>query len=146
MADETAEGLLRQRGFRVTPQRQGVLAVFLEHPGWHWSADKLRGRLLSHMPGLARGTTYKVLDELVRTGICEELATTDGTVLYGLRLQPHHHFYCLRCHRWFDVDVTGTEGLALTGDTPSAEISEVAVTFRGVCRGCASDPGPRSEG
>lgn len=135
-ASITAESLLRGHGLRVTPQRQGVLQMFLNQPGFHWSADQIRERLLSSMPGLARGTTYKVLDELVKAAICEELATPDGVLLYGLRLTPHHHFYCTRCRRWFDVDVDGIGALTVVGDTPDAEVEQIDVTFRGVCRDC----------
>ena len=78
---------------RLTPQRRAVLALLLDHPGRHWSADAIRNQLLETMPELARGTTYKTLNELVRRGILEELATVDGVLLYGLRLEPHHHFF-----------------------------------------------------
>ena len=137
MADQSAQELLRQQGLRVTPQRQGVLSLFLSEPGFHWSADQVRERLLPAMPGLARGTTYKVLNELVKVGLCEELATAEGTALYGIRLVPHHHFYCTQCRRWFDVDVAGISELKLMGSNPDASVHQVDVTFRGVCRACA---------
>jgi len=139
MLEESAEIILRQCGLRVTPQRQGVLQLFLQQEGWHWSADQVREKLLPVMPGLARGTTYKVLDELVRKEICEELSTPDGTALYGLRLVPHHHFYCIQCHRWYDVNVEGLEGLTLIGNAPQSSIEQVDVTFRGVCRICSQE-------
>ncbi len=132
----SAEILLRERGLRVTPQRQSVLRLFLENAGQHWSADQVREKLLPNMPGLARGTTYKVLDELVRGNICEELPTPQGTAIYGLRLAPHHHFVCRACHRWFDVGVEGLDQLAMVGGPPDAVVDEVAVTFLGTCGDC----------
>lgn len=133
-----AEELLRQYGMRLTPQRRHVLGVFLDHPGVHWSADQAREYLLPHMPELARGTTYKVLNELVRVGVLEELATWDGTLLYGLRLTPHHHFFCEVCRRWFDIQVEGTEKLQIKEDPFRSTISRVDVTFHGVCQHCQS--------
>lgn len=132
----TAEALLRDRRLRVTPQRQGVLGLFLLEPGRHWTADQIRTRLLGEMPGLARGTIYKVLDELVRSRICEEIAAPGGTSLYGLRLAPHQHFVCSRCRRWFDVEVAGLEHLALVEPPPGAHVSEAAVVFQGLCGPC----------
>ncbi|WP_053959812.1 Fur family transcriptional regulator [Sulfobacillus thermosulfidooxidans] len=132
----TAESLLRERGLRVTPQRQGILQIFLNDPGYHWSADQIRDRLLGQMPGLARGTTYKVLNELVNAGICEELATQDGMALYGLRLKPHHHFFCAVCHQWSDIEITGINSLTIQGHSPAATIDQIDVVIRGVCIKC----------
>jgi len=131
----TAEGLLRERGLRVTPQRQSVLEFLLEGSGRHWTADQLRSHLLPAMPGLARGTTYKVLDELVRAHLCEEMATEQGVSIYGMRLVPHHHFVCSVCHNWFDVDAEGIPGLNLRG-LPDAVVDEVKVIFEGRCPVC----------
>ncbi len=131
----SAEDLIRSRQMRLTPQRRAVLALLLDHPGRHWSADEIRDQLLETMPELARGTTYKTLNELVRRGILEELATVDGVLLYGLRLEPHHHFFCQSCRRWYDVAAEGVERLRLvesSGHFPEA----VDLTFRGVCASC----------
>jgi Fe2+ or Zn2+ uptake regulation protein len=132
----TAEMLLRKHGLRVTPQRRHVLTLFLRDPGHHWSADQVREQLLPEMPELARGTTYKALNELVRIGILEEIATWDGLVLYGLRLEPHQHFYCEVCRRWFDIQVAGDDRLRIGGPSPAGSIRRVDVTIRGVCKDC----------
>ncbi len=132
----SAEKLLREKGLRVTPQRLAVLELFLSESGFHWSADQIRNRVLPGIPGLARGTTYKVLEELVNTGICEELATPEGLSLYGIRLKPHQHFVCRNCHRWFDVDVSGVEELHISTASRAAVIDNVAVTFHGLCADC----------
>jgi Fe2+ or Zn2+ uptake regulation protein len=136
MAAPPAEVLLRQHGLRVTPQRRRVLTLFLQNPGYHGSADQVRDQLLPDLPELARGTTYKVLNELVRLGVLEEIPTWDGTVLYGLRLEPHHHFYCEVCRRWFDVQVAGVDALSIEGPSPAGSVDRVDVTVRGICREC----------
>ncbi len=134
----TAEELIRSRRMRLTPQRRAVLALFLDQPGKHWSADHIRDQLLPSMPELARGTTYKTLNEFVRQGILEELATVDGSLLYGLRLEPHHHFFCESCRNWYDVTARGLEQLRLDGLTNHL-VESVDITFRGVCAHCQAD-------
>lgn len=134
--DISAEGLLRERGLRVTPQRQALLTLFLTHGGAHWSADQVRAQVLPGMPGLARGTTYKVLDELVRARILEELPDASGVSLYGLRLAPHHHFICAQCGRWYDIEVEGVGDLKLSGIPDDAVVHDIAVAFRGICHEC----------
>jgi Fe2+ or Zn2+ uptake regulation protein len=132
----SAEIILRENGLRVTPQRLAVLELFLSHSGFHWSADQIRNQLLPRIPGLARGTTYKVLEEFVRSHICEELPTPEGLFLYGIRLKPHHHFACRKCHRWFDIDVDGVDNIHISSILPGAVIDDIAVTFHGLCRDC----------
>ncbi len=134
----SAEKLLREHGLRVTPQRLAVLELFLSESGIHRSADQIRNRLLPRIPGLARGTTYKVLQELVNAHICEELPTPEGLSLYGIRLEPHHHFVCQICHRWFDIDVKGVDDLHITSILPGSVISDATITFHGVCSYCRS--------
>ncbi|MCY0897966.1 MAG: Fur family transcriptional regulator [Firmicutes bacterium] len=132
----SAEGLLREHGLRVTPQRQAILQLLLDEEGHHWSAEQVRARLLPTMPGLARGTIYKVLEELVRAGLCEELPTPDNLALYGLRLTPHHHFVCTSCGRWFDVEAQGAETLTMVLGPADARVDDVAIVFRGRCHDC----------
>lgn len=135
----TAEELLRSRGMRVTAQRRLVLTWFLSHRGQHWTADQVRENLLAALPELARGTTYKVLNELVRVGILEEIASRDDSLLYGLKLDPHHHFFCQVCQQWFDIKPEGLEQLRLPPDDEAAfTVQEVNVTFRGICQTCRS--------
>jgi Fe2+ or Zn2+ uptake regulation protein len=131
-----AEDLLRQQGMRLTPQRRHVLGLFLEQPGIHWTADQVRQQLLPVLPELARGTTYNTLHELVRHGVLEEIPGWDGSLLYGLRLRPHHHFSCTRCRRWFDIEVEGIETLRPRPPQPDALVTEVQVTVHGICETC----------
>lgn len=140
--EPTAEALLKQHAMRVTPQRRQVLGFFLRTAGRHWSADQVRDQLLPDMPELARGTTYKALNELVRVGVLEELATADGMLLYGLRLVPHQHFFCEHCRRWFDIQLSGQDRLTIEGDAPG-QIQAISVTLRGLCHTCAHEA-PRS--
>ena len=133
----TAEGLLREPGLRVTPQRLGILETFLENSGDHWTAEQIRASLLARMPGLARGTTYKVLEELARVGLVEEIPMGSGGSLFGLRLVPHHHFTCSRCGRWFDMEATGVDQVDIHGP-PGFVVQDVRVVFRGLCPHCGA--------
>lgn len=136
--DALADRLLRDHGLRVTVQRRLVLSLLIAHEGRHWTADEILTAVRGRAPEVARGTAYNVLEELVRVGVAEELAS-EGSQRYGLRLAPHHHFVCHRCRRWFDVVPTGVEGLALrVGQTAAGfRPDRVDVTFHGLCPDCA---------
>ncbi|MCY0864767.1 MAG: Fur family transcriptional regulator [Sulfobacillus sp.] len=131
-----ADELLKAHGMRVTPQRRHILTVFLEDTGIHRSADEVRERILPVLPELARGTTYNTLRELVRQGILEEIPSPEGLMLYGLRLVPHHHFVCDRCHRYFDVpwDTVPVPAFPLPPDI--GQVNGVTLVAHGLCAAC----------
>jgi Fe2+ or Zn2+ uptake regulation protein len=131
--------LLRGRGVRVTAQRRLTLQTLLAHAGRHWPADEIWAAVRRDLPEMARGTAYKVLDELVRVGLAEEMAGGEGMNLYGLRLEPHHHFVCDGCGRWFDIRPRGVEAVALdAGEANGYRVRRVEVTVRGLCPECAA--------
>jgi Fe2+ or Zn2+ uptake regulation protein len=136
------EALLRGRGVRVTAQRRLLLGLLVEHEGQHWTADELWTALRQELPEVARATAYNVLEELVRVGLAEELATGDGGHRYGLRLVSHHHFVCDRCRRWFDVQPAGVQGVRLGGGAQAGHrVERVEVTLRGLCADCLAASG-----
>ena len=139
----SAEAWLRTKGLRVTPQRRLVLDRMLQQVGRHWSADELHEALRAQLSELARGTIYNILAELTRVGLVEELRRHDGSALYGVRLVPHHHFYCEDCRRWFDVKPVGLGSLALSADDRGRfAVQTVAVVFHGLCVDCARNDTP----
>ncbi len=133
----SAEERLRAQGLRVTPQRRLVLERMLQEAGRHWTADELHEALRAQLSELARGTVYNILAELVRVGLAEELPAREGSVRYGIRLAPHHHFYCEICRLWFDVLPPGADALALAApDRERFHVEAVDIVFRGRCAVC----------
>jgi len=134
----TAEDWLRDRQLRVTAQRRMVLALMLDNPGRHWTADALWEAVHPRLTELARGTIYNVLNELVRVELVEQLPTREGGVRYGLRMTPHHHLVCDRCRQWFDVEPDGVAELRLAPrDAAKFHVTGVEVIFHGTCWTCA---------
>lgn len=133
----TSESVLRERGLRVTPQRRAVLQYFLIHRGQHQTADGLWSAIQEAAPEIARGTVYKALHDLIKARILEHLPTPSGGDLYGLRLNPHHHFVCLHCGRIDDLPETFQPHIAHPEMDFMGSISSVDVIFRGVCQRCS---------
>ena len=86
---------------KMTPQRQIVLQVILDHPGEHLSAEKIYD--------LLRGTVYRSLEILVSLGILQKIEfgkefdkRNKGSYSYELNpVDPnqhfHHHLICTEC-------------------------------------------------
>ncbi len=133
----TAESVLRERGLRVTPQRRAVLEYFLQHPGQHQTADGLWSAIQETSPEIARGTVYKALHDLIKARVLEHLPTPTGGDLYGLRLNPHHHFVCLCCGGVDDLPETFQPQIEYPAIDSVTSIASVDVVFRGVCQRCS---------
>jgi Fe2+ or Zn2+ uptake regulation protein len=145
----SAEDWLRQKGLRVTAQRRMVLALMLRQRGRHWTADAIHEALRPALSELARGTVYNILAELCRVGLVEELPAREGGMLYGVRLQPHHHFVCDICHQWFDIQPEGVDRVKLSpADAEKFCAQAIDIVVHGRCAACRAGeeavaaPGP----
>ncbi|MEU1040748.1 Fur family transcriptional regulator [Streptomyces sp. NPDC005551] len=129
---------LRGRGWRMTSQRR-VVAEVLDGDHVHLTADEVHARAVRRLPEISRATVYNALGELVSLGEVVEVSTDGRAKRYDPNARhPHHHLVCSGCGTIRDVHPTGSP----LADLPEAErfgftVSEVAVTYRGLCPSCA---------
>jgi Fur family peroxide stress response transcriptional regulator len=88
---------LIHEGFKVTPQRIGVLDAVkaLNHP----SADQVLEYIKEHHPSISTGTVYNILESFVDKGLIRKVKTDKGTMRYDAILETHHHLYCSECDK-----------------------------------------------
>ena len=102
MALEDTRDSLKQRGLRLTRQRQ-ILLDLLDHSGQHLDAERLYQMAKEKDPKLNRVTVYRTLKLLKKGGLVDELDLMhhEGDQhYYETRLkQEHAHVICLRCGR-----------------------------------------------
>ena len=100
MALEDTRDSLKQRGLRLTRQRQ-ILLDLLDHSGQHLDAERLYQMAKEKDPKLNRVTVYRTLKLLKKGGLVDELDLMhhEGDQhYYETRLkQEHAHVICLRC-------------------------------------------------
>lgn len=97
---------IRQRGFRVTPQRELILAAVREGGG-HVTPELVFERVTRLAPSLSRATVYRTLDFLAEQHLitCTDLGV--GSKVYELvDAQPHHHLVCEACGSVQQIDHT----------------------------------------
>ncbi|MFD8430656.1 Fur family transcriptional regulator [Streptomyces coelicoflavus] len=129
---------LRERGWRLTAQRR-VVAEVLDGDHVHLTADEVHARAARRLPEISRATVYNTLRELVHRGEVLEVSTDGRAKRYDPNAhRPHHHLLCSHCGSMRDVRPTGD----LLADLPPSQsfgftVSEVEVTYRGVCPDCA---------
>jgi len=96
----TIRGSLKERGIRLTRQRQVLLDV-IDQSGLHLDAELLYKLAKQKDPKLNRVTVYRTLKMLKETGLVDELDLmhwSGDQHYYETRMkQEHAHVICLRC-------------------------------------------------
>src|SRR5438552_10268167 len=100
MAIDSIEGSLKERGVRLTRQRQ-ILLELINKTGEHLDAENLFQMAKEKDPKLNRVTVYRTLKMLKAGGLVDELDLmhyVGDQHYYETRLkQEHAHVICLRC-------------------------------------------------
>ena len=128
--------LFRDRGLRVTPQRQRIFRILAESDT-HPTADAVYARVREDMPTISLKTVYDVLNELVALGEIQQLDIGEGARRFDPTPTPHHHLICEICGKVLDVFADFSQVQIPTDQRHGFSIRNAEVTFRGVCEGCA---------
>lgn len=88
---------LRQRGFRLTPQREMIVQA-LAHSDQHLTAEQIFDQVRTRTQAINIATVYRTLELLVQQGFAERVALQDGQIVYTAQSHgPHIHLVCRRC-------------------------------------------------
>ena len=100
MALDSMQGSLKERGVRLTRQRQ-ILLELIDQTGEHLDVERLFQMAKEKDPKLNRVTVYRTLKLLKKGGLVDELDLmhySGDQHYYETRLkQEHAHVVCLRC-------------------------------------------------
>jgi Fur family ferric uptake transcriptional regulator len=94
---------LRQRHFRITPQREMIIDALLsgEH---HLTAEEIFEQVQTRTKAVNIATIYRTLDLLVEQGIASR-TDLGGQVVYSPAGHgPHIHLVCRHCSYVIDAD------------------------------------------
>ena len=128
--------LFRERGLRVTPQRQMIFGL-LQGNDSHPTVEALYDRARAEMPTMSLKTVYQTVHDLEALGEVDVLDLGTGS----LRVDPnvehtHHHLVCSSCGRVRDLPVE-FDGLRVPGRyRREFTVDSVQVIFRGRCDEC----------
>lgn len=139
MSSAALDARLRERGWRVTPQRRAVVDA-LEGEHVHLTADEVHRRARETRPEISLATVYNALNELVAMGEVAEVRYTAGPARYDPNVATaHHHLLCTTCGTLLDVAARDITVSPLPADDRLGfEVRSVHVLFRGTCAPCAS--------
>jgi Fur family ferric uptake transcriptional regulator len=130
---------MRERGFRVTPQRAVILET-VAHMQGHIAAQQVFELAGERLPGLNLATVYRTLDTMEEAGLVDKLSLGSGTDRYSLRdsSHPHGHLVCNCCGAIVELGPELLEEMAHTVQaTTGHQIDYAHLTLPGVCKACA---------
>ena len=134
---------LRERQYKLTPQRQMVLQAFIDHPDKHLSAEDVYGIVREHSPEIGLATVYRALELLGEMGLLQKIDFGDGRSRYEISesdtTHHHHHLICLMCGLVKECDDDLLEALEASISRKSHfTIVDHDVIFYGYCHECQS--------
>lgn len=128
--------MLRDRGFKVTPQRLAIYNV-LAHTKAHPSAEMIFNELQPVYPTMSLATVYKTIEILKEIGLLQVLNAGEDSFRYDANVEPHSHIRCMKCGRVDDLENIDASGFidAVSKATPY-KITGQQFYFYGVCPEC----------
>ncbi len=137
---QDAHEQLRQRGFRLTPQRMLIMEVINAFHD-HLSAEQIHAAVGERYPYINIATVYRNLHWLLEQQLVRKIDVGDGHLWWeAATAAVHHHLICERCRMVQEIDNHVVDCFA----NHIAEHYGFAVNIAhlpvfGLCAGCASE-------
>ena len=128
---------LRERGYRLTPQRELILGA-VETLG-HATPDEVLAEVRTHSDAVNASTVYRTLEVLEELGLVRHAHLSDRAPTYhSVGDHEHFHLVCRNCHRVISVDpdvLTPVTDRLVTDHGFTVDIGHLTVF--GHCSDCA---------
>jgi Fur family transcriptional regulator, ferric uptake regulator len=130
---------LHAQGYRLTPQRQLILAA-MQQANDHVTPDDVYARVHRRNPAISRATIYRTLDFLCEMRLIHALYW-GGRMYYEITDdQPHHHLICRACGAIDQIDhILLNDLFQVIEDKHRFTIDMDHVALFGVCSHCRNN-------
>ena len=87
---------LREKGFKITPQRIAICQLILSSKD-HPTAEQIYNKVKKEYPTISPATVYQTLHLLTNIGIIQEMGFNNGISRYEPNTSPHINIICQKC-------------------------------------------------
>jgi Fur family transcriptional regulator, ferric uptake regulator len=127
---------LKERGYRMTPQRRAIVTEIMQTDG-HISALQVANEVREKLPGVNPSTVYRTLGLLEELGIVSHAHLGAGPEYHRADQHDHVHLICARCKKAESLSDEETQPLKdqiieYSGFVP--DFTHFAIS--GLCRDC----------
>ncbi len=138
---ESVKATLREKGYKLTPQRRAILEMLLENQDKHLSTEDVYMLVKGKCSEIGIATVYRTLQLLEQMGAVNKLNFDDGCSRYELagdeEDHQHHHLICLSCGQVQEVQEDLLEHLEeKIRENNHFEVVNHRVKFFGYCSKC----------
>jgi len=133
---------LRDSGYRLTPQRELILAA-VERLG-HATPEEVLAEVRQHSSAVNASTVYRTLEVLEGLGLVHHAHLSDRAPTYhSASDHEHFHLVCRNCGRVVSVDPEVADGLVARLRDEKSFVPDLGhLTVFGRCVDCPADEEP----
>ena len=102
--------LLRNKGYKVTPQRL-ILCEFILSNESHPTAEQIYHEISKDNPTISLATVYKTIHLLRDIGLIQELGFSEKSTRYDPNVHPHINIVCPICGKISDYETKNIKKL-----------------------------------
>jgi len=128
---------LRDKGYKVTPQRREIIRLLARdtsHPG---AMDILR-KVRKIVPRISMSTVYYTLEMLKKEGLIRKLEYYDRDNRYDINVLDHINLVCTRCRKITDFEGDMPEFSETVERETGFKPAGMRFEYYGICRNCAA--------
>ncbi|QUH26680.1 Fur family transcriptional regulator [Serpentinicella alkaliphila] len=138
---EKVKDKLKEKGFKLTPQRRATLEVIINNQGKHLSTEEIYDLVKVDCPEIGLATVYRTLQLLDEISVISKMSLDDGCSRYELNNHEddhqHHHLICQKCGDIIEVEIDLLEHLEEEIEKVyNFKINDHKVKFFGECSKC----------
>lgn len=136
--------ILKEAGYKLTPQRIAIINVIAEHKGKHLSTEEIYDIVKQKNPEMGLATVYRTLQLLDELNVVSSLNLEDGCIRYELYSDEgahnHHHLICSECGVVIEVEGDWLDLLEEKIESDyDFEVLDHKLKFYGICSKCKTN-------
>ena len=131
---------LRDKGYKITPQRMAIAKILSSSIG-HPSVEDIHVQIKKDFPTMSLATVYRNIILIKSLGEVLELGFPDGSNRYdGNKPYPHPHVICIQCKKIVDPDLDSLDNLKNeVAEETNFKILNHRLDFFGICSNCSAE-------
>ena len=129
-------GQLREKGFKITPQRLAIIDAFVENQLIHPGATLIYREARKKLKNISLSTVYATLKEFFENGLIKALEFDRMENRYDGDLSEHINLVCKKCGSISDFHLTSSIEHKDVMRKSGFVVTDARMEYYGYCRNC----------